>query len=94
MRAGRDAVDRETSLLVHARGRLRPEVRLIGRWGGDAELRDVGRGRRTRQERHVPLIVAPDESTTVTPERSSPLTLMGCAANCGVSESSPRARRM
>src|SRR3954451_3717071 len=42
----------------------------------------------------VPLIVAPADSTTFTSGRSSPLTLIGWAANCGVSESHPRARRM
>src|SRR3954469_22155046 len=40
----------------------------------------------------VPLIVAPADSTTETSGTASPLTLIGRAANCGVSESAPRAR--
>ena len=52
VRAGRDAADREVSVLVDARVRLRAEVRLVGRGRRDPELRVVGRRRAARQKRH------------------------------------------
>src|SRR3954453_5704557 len=51
-----------------------------------------GAGEPPGRNETVPLIVAPGDSTTVTSGPSPPLTLIGRAANWGVSASSPRAR--
>ena len=40
----------------------------------------------------MPVIVAPGCRTTLTPLTSPPVTVSGTRANCGVSQSSPRAR--
>ena len=52
MISGGDAVEREVTLPVDAGVLLWAERILVGRGRGDAHAGDVGRGRRSRQERH------------------------------------------